>query len=188
MATVATPVTAEELLALSSRANLEGYRVELIDGDVKTMSPGGYEHGAIIGKLTLKLGNFVELNRLGSITGAETGFILRRDPDTVRAPDFAYISNDRLANQAVTHSYWPGVPDLAVEVISFNDTVKEAHEKARDWIAAGTLLVWVVNPCNRTITAYKASGAVEELTGNAELDGGSVLPGFRCPIEQLFVR
>jgi Uma2 family endonuclease len=106
----------------------------------------------------------------------------------VRAPDFAFISNDRLANQAFTHSYWPGVPDLAVEVISFNDTVKEAHEKARDWISAGTLLVWVVNPRNRTVTAYKASGEVEELTGNAELDGGGVLSGFRCPIDQFFVR
>jgi Uma2 family endonuclease len=188
MATVTTPVTAEELLVLSSRAHADGYRIELIDGEVRTMSPGGYEHGAVIGELTVAVGTFVKQHNLGSITGAETGFIFRRNPDTVRAPDLAFIHKDRVAAYGVMHTYWPGVPDLAVEVVSFNDTVKDVHEKARDWIAAGTLLVWVVNPRNRTVTAYKSSGEVEELTGAAELNGGGVLPGFRCPIDQLFVR
>lgn len=188
MATVSTRVTADELLVLSCRAHAEGYRIELIDGEVRTMSPGGYEHGAVIGELTVLVGSYVKKRKLGSITGAETGFILRRNPDTVRAPDLAFIRKDRVAAHGITRSYWPGVPDLAVEVISFNDTVKEVHAKARDWIAAGTLLVWVVNPRSQTVTAYRSSGEVEKLTADAELDGGAVVPGFRCRVDQLFVR
>jgi len=186
MATVASTVTAEELAELSSLANLRGERIELIEGEVRTMSPGGYAHGAVIGELTILLGHYVKTHKLGLIAGAETGFILRRNPDTVRAPDLAFIRQERIDEHGIPLSYWPGAPDLAVEVVSFNDTLKEVDAKARAWIAAGVSLVWVANPRSRAISEYRGDGTVRELAANAELNGHEVVPGFCCRVDQLF--
>ncbi len=116
------------------------------------MSPAGGEHGAVIGTLFLLLGNFVRQNGLGVVFGAETGFLIERAPDTVRAPDIAFVSRKRIPPDGIPRSYVPGAPDLAVEVVSPGDTVREVDDKVADWLNAGSEAVWVVNPRWKTVT------------------------------------
>ncbi|HEY4759453.1 MAG TPA: Uma2 family endonuclease, partial [Thermoguttaceae bacterium] len=103
-------VSAEELFQTPNLG-----RCELVRGELIMMSPAGSQHGWIIGKLTVLLGKFVLAEKLGGIMGAETGFIIRRDPDTVRAPDVAFIRADRIPEK-LPQGYFDGPPDLAVEV------------------------------------------------------------------------
>src|SRR4051812_26305530 len=119
-------VTAEELLALPTGM---GKRYELVAGELRVMSPSGWRHGQIVSNLHSLLGPHIRAKRLGLSFGAETGFRLARDPDTVRAPDFAFISNERLPSKAPTEAFWPGAPDLAVEVLSPSDRTGEVDEK-----------------------------------------------------------
>ena len=122
---------------------------------------------------------------LGTVLGAETGFTLSRDPDTVRVPDIAFIRRDRLPVE-LPEGYWPAAPDLAVEVVSPNDTIREVDEKAKAWLAAGTMMVWVVNPAWHTVTVYRSATDIKTLTEDDELTGDDVLPGFRCRIAEIF--
>src|SRR5437868_4223727 len=114
-----TVVTADDLLALPTGM---GKRYELVAGELRTMSPSGWRHGQIIADLSVLLGVFIREKNLGRWFGAETGFLLRRDPDTVRAPDFAFIANEHLPKTKPKEAFWPGAPDLAVEVLSPGDT------------------------------------------------------------------
>lgn len=150
------------------------------------MSPAGGEHGAIAGTLAAVIVSFVKRNRLGIVFGAETGFLLGRDPDTVRAPDVAFIRRERVPAEGLPAGYWPGAPDLAVEVLSPGDSIREIDEKTAEWLRAGTLAVWVVNPRSKTVTIYAADGSIATFTADATLDGGGLLPGFSCPVAELF--
>ena len=142
-------MTADDLLALGDIG-----RAELINGELVRMSPAGFGHGRIAMRIARLLANHVEENALGIAVAAETGFLIRRNPDTVRAPDAAFISNDRLPDPLPDRGFFPGAPDFAVEVVSPEDTWSDVASKARDWLAAGTQLVWVVDPKTQTITAY----------------------------------
>ncbi len=92
----AAVVTATELPALSSRLSLEGKRAELVRGDLIVMTPAGGRHGQVAHRIGLVVGNHVLDRNLGRVFAAETGFLLQRDPDTVRAPDVAFVAGDRL--------------------------------------------------------------------------------------------
>jgi Uma2 family endonuclease len=175
-------MTAAELFMLSDN----GFRYELVKGELIKMAPAGYEHGKIIGRLTGRLNTHVEANNLGDICGAETGFTITQNPDTVRAPDIAFVSRERTPQTPLTKSYWVGVPDLAVEVLSPSDTVYKVDEKIEEWLSAGARAVWVVNPKRKTITIYRSSNDVTTLTENDELDGQDVVPGFRCSVAEIF--
>jgi len=182
MSTVAL-VTAEQLL----RMPRDGRRYELIQGELKTMSPTGQEHGAVIFRLAELLGPCIRKHALGFASAGDPGFILARDPDTVRAPDLAFIRKERLAANPAGPAFWRGAPDLAVEVVSPNDTLHEVDEKARAWLEAGVTLVWVVNPAWRTVTVYRPGPDPETLSRDDELDGRDVLPGFRCRVADIFL-
>jgi Uma2 family endonuclease len=132
------------------------------------------------------LGRFVEEHQLGRMFMAETGFLIARDPDTVRAPDIAFIRSDHLPDDEPRETYWPGAPDLAVEVVSPGDTVGEVGEKVRDWLDAGSMAVWVVDPRAQTITVYRSPTDIDILTVKDELEGGDVVPGFRCAVAEVF--
>ena len=119
---------------------------------------------------------------LGKIVAAETGFVLVRDPDTVRGSDIAFIHKDRIPAAGLPKKFIPFAPDVAVEVVSPNDTMDEVEEKVAEWLAAGTKLVWVVLPKRRVIKVYRSSTDVTILTDKDELDGGEVMPGFRLPL------
>jgi Uma2 family endonuclease len=176
-------MTADELFVMPH----DGFRYELVKGELRQMSPAGSEHGAIVGKLTARLGYHIETNNLGIYFGAETGFKIASDPDTVRAPDVAFVRRERIPESGIPKKFWPGAPDLAVEVLSPDDTLKEAEEKAGQWLAAGASAVWVVNPKRRGVSVYRPAAEVVRLSEADELEGQEVVPGFRCKVAEIFV-
>lgn len=174
--------TAEELLKLSN----DGWRYELIRGGLRKMSPAGGEHGVVAMRIGSRLDQAVSVNRLGLVLAAETGFLLERDPDTVRAPDVAFVSRNRIPSDGLPKGYWPGAPDLAVEVVSPNDAPQEVEEKVAAWLRGGASEVWVIDPVSRSVAIHGRSDRHEILSEGDVLAGGELLPGFRCPIQTLF--
>jgi Uma2 family endonuclease len=175
-------MSADELERLPS----DGQRHELVNGELITMTPSGFDHGAIIVNLTLPLASHVKSTNLGVVVGAETGFKLSSEPDTVRAPDIAFIRRDRLLRTGRPTTFWPGPPDLAVEVLSPSDTVFEIDEKVTGWLAAGAAAVWVVNPKSRTIAVHRAGTPPQVLTDQETLRGGDVVPEFSMSVGDAF--
>jgi Uma2 family endonuclease len=176
-------MTADELFVMPHK----GFRYELVKGELRQMSPAGSEHGAIIVRLTVRLGYHVEANNLGVCFGAETGFKIATNPDTVRAPDVAFVRRERVPESGIPKKFWPGAPDLAVEVLSPGDTYEEVDEKVEQWLAAGTSAVWVVNPKRRSVSVYRSMTEVERLSEADELEGREVVHGFRCRVAEIFV-
>jgi Uma2 family endonuclease len=165
----------------------DGFRYELVKGELRKMSPSGSEHGATIVNITVLLGQHEKANQLGICFGAETGFKIASDPDTVRAPDVAFIRQERIPESGLPKKFWPGAPDLAVEVLSPGDTRREVDEKVADWLASGARAVWVINPKQRAVTGYRSMTDVTRLSEGAELGGGDVVPGFRCQVSEIFI-
>ena len=180
--TLTKPMTADELLAMPD----DGYRYELVKGELTRMAPTGHKHGIVTMDIAGPLHQHVRENNLGAVYGAETGFIITQNPDTVRAPDVAFVRRARLERAGDVKSYWIGQPDLAVEVVSPGDTVAEVEEKVAEWLEAGTGAVWVVSPKLRTVTVYRSLTDIVTLTERDTLDGGNVVLGFRLPISQIF--
>jgi Uma2 family endonuclease len=180
--TVRTKITAEDLLRMPD----DGFRYELVRGELRKMAPAGHEHGGIVMNVSTPLDQHVRANDLGRVYAAETGFKLASNPDVVRAPDVAFVSRKRLEETGDTEGYWPGAPDLAVEVISPGDSYTEVEEKVVDWLEAGTHMVAVINPRKRLITVYRSLSEVAVLTAEDSLDGGDVVPGWRVPVASLF--
>ena len=180
--TITRSVTADELLAMPD----DGYRYELVKGELIRMSPTGDEHGKVTVRLTAPLYFYVEEHNLGVVYAAETGFKLESDPDTVRAPDVAFLSRSRREQAGRVEGYWSGAPDLAVEVLSPSDRRRKVGEKVANWLAAGTRMVWVVSPKLRTVTVYKSVTDVVTLTDEDQLEGGDVVPGFRIAVAKIF--
>ena len=173
-------MTAEELLDLPrGRA-----RYELVDGELITMSPAGAEHGEIAGEIFGRLRNYVREHRLGTTYAAETGFLLGEGPDSVRAPDVAFVRAERVVR---VRTYFPGPPDLAVEVLSPNDRASQVEAKVRHWLRSGTRMVQVVDPETKTAVIH-TSGITTRLAIDDALDGGDVVPGWKLPLRELFDR
>ena len=175
------PVTAEELLRTP-----DDLRRELVRGEVRTMAPAGSAHGRIAVNVTWALAGHVKARDLGSVFAAETGFKIAENPDTVRAPDVAFVARERVEAVGEREGYWPGAPDLAVEVVSPNDRFAEVEEKVEDWLAAGTRMVLIVNPRGRTVTVRLPGNKVEILTEEGTIDGGEVVPGWSLPVADVF--
>jgi Uma2 family endonuclease len=178
-----TFVTADQLLRMPD----DGFRYELIAGELRRMTPAGWKHGRVGGRILARLLQHLEQHNVGEVFLAETGFLLAREPDTVRAPDIALIRKERLQGKQPEAAFWPGAPDLAVEVVSPDDSPREIDDKAKAWLAAGSLAVWVVDPVARTVAVYRSATDVQVLTEGDELTGGDVLPGFRCQLRGLFI-
>jgi Uma2 family endonuclease len=176
------PLTAEDLPYLAAE---EGHS-ELVAGDLVREPPPGEEHGWLAGAVFGHLFRFVWERRLGRMYAAETGFVLARDPDTVRAPDAAFVSAARVAGTARRGPYFEGAPDLAVEVVSPGDSRQSVAAKVREYLAAGGNVVWVVDPRERSVTVHRKGGAVITLTVEDTLDGAPVLPGFQLPVRAIF--
>ena len=173
--------TAEDLLRIPD----DGYRRELVRGELRTMPPAGHEHGRVTTRLTWRLAQYVEAQDLGAVYAAETGFKIASDPDTVRAPDAAFVSKARLGAVAHKRGYWPGAPDLAVDVVSPDDTYVDVQDEVDDWLAAGSRMVIVVNPHKRTVAVHRAA-SVTLFTENDVLECGALVPGWKVPVRELF--
>ncbi|MBI4520253.1 MAG: Uma2 family endonuclease [Gemmatimonadetes bacterium] len=162
----------------------DGYhRDELVRGRLVREPPPNDEHGWLAVRLARFLSEFVEEHDLG-IVMAETGFVLTREPPTVRAPDLAVVRRPRAKQFA--RSYIEGAPDLAVEILSPSNTAPAMQEKVRDYLEEGAKMVWVVDPGPRTVSVHRSGQEVQTLRIGDDLDGGAVLPGFRLPLAKLF--
>ena len=175
-------LTADDLLQLYSR----GVRGELIRGVLYETMPAGHEHGKIVMNLGAQLWNFITPRRLGCLTGSDSGVWLERDPDTVREPDVAFFSAEKLPPEVRVVGYAETVPDLVVEVVSPSDSRRQVRDKARMWLSHGVRLVWVVNPARRTVDVHRPDLAVSTVLEDGFLDGADVLPGFSCAVSAVF--
>jgi len=173
--------TAEQLFHMQN----DGYRYELVKGVLKKMTPAGFKHGAIIANLTALLAQHVRDNGLGIITGSETGYKIGSNPDTVRAPDIAFVRRDRIPESGLPDAFWVGPPDLAVEVLSPHDTVYETDEKIEAWLEAGAAAVWVIHPKRRTVEIHQTGSNIRILTDKDSLEGNEIVPGFRCGVTEI---
>ena len=178
-----TLVSADDLPALSSRLAAEGKRTELVKGDLVVMAPAGGRHGHIANTIAYWLTEFNHVaGQAGMVFAAETGFLLRRDPDTVRAPDVSFVAYGRLAEDEPPSGYMELAPDLAVEVVSPNDSPAAIRDKVQDWLEAGTPLVWVVYPDSRSIAVHSPAGRLQELEDTDILSGAPALPDFTVAV------
>jgi Uma2 family endonuclease len=171
-------MTAEELL---SRPD-DGFRYELLHGELRQMSPAGHVHGRVAVNITVALAEYVRPRGLGVVYAAETGFKLASRPDHVRAPDVGFVAASRAQGVPDGAGFWPGAPDLAVEVVSPSDSFAAVEEKVLDWLGAGTRLVIVVDPSTRTATTYRSLTDVTVLTEDGTIEGGDVVPGWTLPV------
>ncbi|NOY41687.1 MAG: Uma2 family endonuclease [Planctomycetes bacterium] len=176
-------VTADQLL----QPPYQGRRCELVEGEVRMMSPAGWKHGEVVSTIHCRLAPHIEKHKLGKSFGAETGFLIARDPDTVRAPDFAFISNASLPTSDPEEAFWPGAPDLAVEVLSPDDRTGEVSEKIRAWLTAGAKEVWIVNSQLQSVTIHRSATDISVYAVGDNLVGDDqLLPGFSCTVAELF--
>lgn len=182
MTTEKTLLTADDLFNLPD----DGMRHELVKGELYTMPPAGQLHGIVAMRFARVLANFVIPRGLGEVFAAETGFWIERGPDTVRAPDVAFVAAERFPEGPVSERFGEIVPDLLAEVVSPGDTRREVEEKVQNWLEAGARMVLVLRPRPRTVTVYRSMADVTVLTEDDVFDGANVLPGFTCPIRELF--
>ncbi len=175
-------LTADDLLRLCS----QGVRGELLRGVLCETMPAGVRHGRTVVELLVQLEGFVRPRGLGTTVASDVGFWLEKEPDTVREPDVAFISAQRPPPDEDLPGYFEGPPDLAVEIASPSDSPRQLFDKARMWISFGVPLVWTVDPEARTIDIHQPNHPLIRLSTDDTLDGGQVLPGFSCTVNDLF--
>jgi Uma2 family endonuclease len=181
MTTETRVMTAEELWQLPD----DGQRHELIEGVLTTMAPPGGTHGGIAARLTINLGAYILDKKWGEVF-VETGCIIQRNPDVVLSPDAAFISYGRLPGGILPEGFIDGTPDLVAEIISPSDLYTEVDEKVAQWLAAGARMVLVINPRRHTVVVHRAASNSTPLTGDDQLDGADVVPGWTMPVRALF--
>ena len=175
-------MTADEFADLPD----DGMRHELVRGELRTMAPPGFQHGKSGSRFGRSLDRHVEEKQLGEVITTETGYRLTTEPDTVRAPDVAFLSTDRLMAAGDVTGYFPGAPDLVVEVISPNDRYTDVDEKVAEWLEHGTLLLFVVDPRRQTVAVHRPGQPRRVLGVDDILDGEDVVPGWSMPVRELF--
>jgi Uma2 family endonuclease len=180
MTTRTKPVTADELFEMGDIG-----RCELVRGEIIRMSPTGAEHGDVAMEIGMRIAIFVKANKLGKVFAAETGFTIARNPDTTRAPDVAFVRQERVP-KSYRRGFFDGPPDLAVEVVSLSDTHSEVVAKVNDWLSAGTLAVWVVDLPSKSIEVHHPATPIVRYVREEELRDETVLPGFVIRPADLF--
>ncbi len=160
-------------------------RCELVRGELIRMTPAGSEHGSIIVNISTPLSIFVSRAGLGRVFSADTGFHIAHDPDTVRAPDVSFVARDKLPSP-LPKGFFPGPPDLAVEVISPDDRDRQVLAKVQNWLEAGCQVVWLVDPRRQTVRVFQGPGEDKVLRMSDTLSGEPLLPGFFLPVAEVF--
>ncbi|MER3438302.1 MAG: hypothetical protein C4346_12355 [Chloroflexota bacterium] len=182
LAALPTVLTPEDLEAMGE----EGLQYEILYGVPREVEGMSERHGAIAGRLHVYLGSYVLDHELGEIFSSDTRFVFPTTPPSVLAPDIAFISATRLAATRLAEGFSRRVPDLVVEVASPSNSEAKILQKISIYLANGVRAVWLVRPGPRTVTIFRPDGPEVILTGDQELDGGDILPGFRLPIARLF--
>lgn len=173
-------MTADELLRLPD----DGSRYELVEGELKKMSPSGADHSEIALLIGSSLVKHVRKNGLGTVYGADGGFLLQQDPDTVRAPDVGFVA---AARSMRTSKFFPGAPDLAIEVMSPSDLASEVSFKTSQYLRAGTRAVVVVDPDKRIVYVHRAAGNdVHTTIVEDVLEVEDVVSGWKMPLGEIF--
>ncbi len=173
-------VTGEELFAMGDIGPCE-----LVEGKIIKMSPTGEKHGIVEFNLGGELRTFVRQHKLGRVSGGETGIYIRRNPDTVRAADVVFISNERLAKRGDS-GFIDVAPDLVVEVMSPDDRWSEVMKKLGEYFSIGVRLAWVVDPDTESIYTYRSLTDVRHFAKSDTLPGDDVLPGFSITVGEVF--
>ena len=177
------PITDEDLLRLPR----DGRKRELVDGEIR-LSPAGGRHGQISVELLVRIHAYVRERHLGVVFDSSTGFRLagrRAGEQDVRSPDISFVGAGRLPGDRAPAGFIELAPDLAVEVLSPDDRRREVLEKVGEFLDAGTRLVWVLDPEQRTAAAYRSLTDVRRLGENDSLDGEDVIPGFACALADI---
>jgi Uma2 family endonuclease len=178
MATIGQLVTADELLMMP-----EGEPCELVAGRIVMRGYTRMREAIVTGKIAYCLGQHVRTDKAGTLT-IRAGFWTFRNPDTVLAPDVAFVRPERLPEPC--KGYFPGAPDLAVEIASPSQRETEVNDKARAWLDAGTALVWVVWPDTRSVTVHRSGQKPAIFREQDTITGEDVLPGFECRVAEFF--
>lgn len=173
--------TAEELAEMTSDEPWE-----LWEGELRKVPGAGSKASALAGWIIHLISSFVVPRDLGLVTGADGSFVLRRDPDVVLVPDVAFTKWENVPGDEAPDSYFPGRPDLAVEVGSPSDRRRDVEEKVRRYGDAGVPLVWWFYPGKRYVEVYRQGELVATLYEGDALDGEDVLPGFTLPVAEIF--
>lgn len=176
-------LTAEELWKMPE---VPGKRYELVDGELLEMPGAGGVHTTIMVLIFKLIDAYVTEHDLGIVYPDGLAYIIGRDPDQVRIPDVSFVSHERVPEGGPPEGFWPEAPNLAVEVVSPHDSASRLHEKVRNYLEAGTQMVWVVWPKSQTVTVYTPGGTARDLDPDDQLDGGNVLPGFRMNVAAFF--
>ena len=175
-------LTAEEFWAIP---DTPGKRYELVHGEPVEIPAAGARQAVMAMKLCDRLLAVVSPRRLGYVFGDGVGYILARDPDLVRIPDASFVAHERVPASGIPESFWPFALDLAVEFVLPNDRAEELRGKVREYLAAGTRLVWVIWPRLQLVTVHEVGGDYRELGPDDDLDGGDLLPGFQVRVADL---
>ena len=182
MTTTTKPLTADELLNMPD----EGFRYELVSGELRKHDLNGHEQGRIAAKVAFALGTYLDHSELGGACVAGTGFKLGSDPDHIRAPGAAFVHRAKDEAARGTTGFFPGAPDVAVEVISASDSYTEVEEKVADWLGAGTLAATVVDPRRRTVKVHRSLMDAIVLTEEDTMAIEDIVPGWRIPVKDIF--
>ena len=174
--------TADQLLGMPD----DGNRYELVQGVLQVMSPAGGRHGSVALRLGRLLGNHVDDNNLGTVFAAETGFLISTDPDTVRAPDVAFVRHQRMQELKDFDGYLPLAPDLVGEVVSPSDSTSEVEAKSQMWLAAGVKMVLVVDPANQTVRVYRTPSQIDVFHQDDAVDATDVVEGWKLKVADIF--
>lgn len=174
-------MTADELL----RLKIPDKSTELVRGRLIVREPPSTYHGRVQSLLNVLVGGFVHTHRLGAVFGQDTGFRIASDPDTVRAPDLAFVKKERVS-LIPPRGYAAMAPDLVAEILSPGDRPAEVLAKVGEWLEAGVAVAWVIDPERKVAQVYRADGSVAAIGPGGTLDGEPLLPGFSCGLEDLF--
>ena len=156
---------------------------EIVAGRPEEKDMGGARHGGIGARLLVRLGSYVEAQRLGGVYGPDTSFQIGANE---RLPDVAFVAADRIPPEGEPEGMWPFAPDLAVEILSPTDLYEKVSGKIREYFAAGVRQVWLISPEHKTVTIYQSPTQVRMLTEEDELLSDDIVPGFRCRLRELF--
>ncbi len=159
----------------------QGARYELIRGELKTMSPAGGGHGSVTMELCILVGGHIIANKLGKTFAAETGFIVKEEPRTILAPDFAFIAKERVPSP-IPDNFVPVVPDLVLETRSPGDTARAVAAKVELWLEVGAREVWELNPRRQILTVYTPDHQPRPLGAADQLES-ELLPGLSLALD-----